>query len=71
MTQGSASISDRCSIAASARIRIASATACSGSTSISTTSMRSSRRLRLFSHNRFNLFGLHDRDHGDGRRSQP
>jgi DUF1365 family protein len=25
-----------------------------------------SRRLRLFSHNRFNLFGLHDRDHGDG-----
>ena len=25
-----------------------------------------SRRLRLFSHNRFNLFSLHDRDHGDG-----
>jgi uncharacterized protein len=24
------------------------------------------RRLRLFSHNRFNLFSLHDRDHGDG-----
>ena len=24
------------------------------------------RRLRLFSHNRFNLFGLYDRDHGDG-----
>ena len=23
-------------------------------------------RLRLFSHNRFNLFALHDRDHGDG-----
>jgi uncharacterized protein len=26
-----------------------------------------SRRLRLFSHNRFNLFSFHDRDHGDGR----
>ncbi len=26
-----------------------------------------SRRLRLFSHNRFNLFSLHDRDFGDGR----
>jgi DUF1365 family protein len=25
-----------------------------------------SARLRLFSHNRANLFGLHDRDHGDG-----
>lgn len=25
-----------------------------------------SRRLRLFSHNRFNLFSLYDRDHGDG-----
>ncbi len=25
------------------------------------------RRLRLFSHNRFNLFSIHDRDHGDGR----
>ena len=24
------------------------------------------RRLRLFSHNRFNLFSLYDRDHGDG-----
>ena len=24
------------------------------------------RRLRLFSHNRFNLFSLHDRDHGEG-----
>jgi DUF1365 family protein len=24
------------------------------------------RRLKLFSYNRFNLFGLHDRDHGDG-----
>jgi len=24
------------------------------------------RRLRLFSRNRFNLFGLYDRDHGDG-----
>ena len=24
------------------------------------------RRLRLFSHNRFNVFSLHDRDHGDG-----
>jgi DUF1365 family protein len=24
------------------------------------------RRLRLFSHNRFNLFSLNDRDHGDG-----
>jgi hypothetical protein len=24
-------------------------------------------RLRLFSHNRFNLVSLHDRDHGDGR----
>jgi uncharacterized protein len=23
-------------------------------------------RLRLFSHNRFNLFSLYDRDHGDG-----
>src|SRR3546814_19411731 len=23
-------------------------------------------RLRLFSHNRFNLLALHDRDHGDG-----
>jgi DUF1365 family protein len=26
------------------------------------------RRLRLFSHNAFNLVGFHDRDHGDGRR---
>ncbi|MGI9169945.1 MAG: DUF1365 domain-containing protein [Caulobacteraceae bacterium] len=26
-----------------------------------------SRRLRLFSHDRFNLFSFHDRDHGDGR----
>ncbi|MGI8841018.1 MAG: DUF1365 domain-containing protein [Caulobacteraceae bacterium] len=26
-----------------------------------------SRRLRLFSHNRFNLFSFFDRDHGDGR----
>lgn len=26
-----------------------------------------SARLRWFSHNRFNLFALHDRDHGDGR----
>jgi uncharacterized protein len=26
-----------------------------------------SSRLRLFSHNRFNLFSFHDRDHGDGR----
>ncbi|WP_127091433.1 DUF1365 domain-containing protein [Aquabacter cavernae] len=25
-----------------------------------------SARLRLFSHNRFNLFAFHDRDHGDG-----
>lgn len=25
-----------------------------------------SARLRFFSHNRFNLFSLHDRDHGDG-----
>lgn len=25
------------------------------------------RRLRLFSHNRFNVFSFHDRDHGDGR----
>jgi len=25
-----------------------------------------SAKLRLFSHNRFNLFALHDRDHGDG-----
>ena len=25
-------------------------------------------RLRLFSHNRFNLFSLNDRDHGDGGR---
>jgi len=25
------------------------------------------RRLRLFSHNRFNIFSFHDRDHGDGR----
>ena len=25
------------------------------------------RRLRLFSHNRFNLFSFFDRDHGDGR----
>jgi len=25
------------------------------------------RRLRFFSHNRFNLFSFHDRDHGDGR----
>ncbi len=25
-----------------------------------------SRRLRFFSHNRFNLFSFHDRDHGDG-----
>jgi DUF1365 family protein len=25
-----------------------------------------SRRLRLFSHNRFNLVSFHDRDHGDG-----
>jgi uncharacterized protein len=25
-----------------------------------------SGKLRLFSHNRFNLFSLHDRDHGDG-----
>lgn len=24
-------------------------------------------RLRFFSHNRYNLFSLHDRDHGDGR----
>lgn len=24
------------------------------------------RRLRLFSYNRFNIFALHDRDHGDG-----
>ena len=28
------------------------------------------RRLRLFSHNRFNLFSFHDRDHG-GRRAEP
>jgi DUF1365 family protein len=27
------------------------------------------RRCRLFSHNRANLFSLHDRDHGDGRQS--
>lgn len=27
-----------------------------------------SRRLRLFSYNRFNLFSLYDRDHGDGTR---
>jgi DUF1365 family protein len=27
---------------------------------------RLDRRLRLFSYNRFNLFSLHDRDHGDG-----
>jgi DUF1365 family protein len=26
-----------------------------------------SRELRLFSHNRFNLFSFHDRDHGDGK----
>jgi len=26
------------------------------------------RALRLFSHNRFNLFSFHDADHGDGRR---
>jgi DUF1365 family protein len=26
-----------------------------------------SRRLRLFSHDRFNLVSFHDRDHGDGR----
>ena len=26
-----------------------------------------SRRLRLFSHNRFNLYSFFDRDHGDGR----
>lgn len=25
------------------------------------------RRMRLFSHNRFNVFSFHDRDHGDGR----
>ncbi|MEM9105358.1 MAG: DUF1365 domain-containing protein [Pseudomonadota bacterium] len=25
-----------------------------------------SQKLRLFSHNRFNLFSIHDRDHGDG-----
>lgn len=25
------------------------------------------RRLRLFSHNRFNLFSIHDRDHGTGK----
>ena len=31
------------------------------------------RRLRLFSHNRFNLYSLHDRDHGprDGRPLRP
>jgi DUF1365 family protein len=28
-----------------------------------------SSRLRLFSHNRFNLFSFHDRDHGDDRES--
>ena len=28
-----------------------------------------SRRLRLFSHNAFNLVSFHDRDHGDGRPS--
>jgi len=30
-----------------------------------------SRRLRLFSHNRFNLFSLFDRDHGDGTGLEP
>lgn len=25
------------------------------------------KRLRLFSHNRFNIFSVHDRDHGDGK----
>lgn len=29
------------------------------------------RRLPLFSYNRFNLFSLHDRDHGDGTRLGP
>lgn len=29
------------------------------------------RRLRLFSHNRFNLFSLYDRDHGDGALALP
>ncbi|MCE7901189.1 MAG: DUF1365 domain-containing protein [Gammaproteobacteria bacterium PRO9] len=28
-------------------------------------------RLRLFSHNRFNLFSFHDRDHGDGMATSP
>jgi len=28
-------------------------------------------RLRLFSHNRFNLFSFHDRDHGDGSTMSP
>lgn len=29
------------------------------------------RRLRLFSHNRFNLFSFHDADHGSGRTEPP
>lgn len=28
-------------------------------------------RLRLFSHNRFNLFSFHDRDHGEGKATSP
>lgn len=28
-------------------------------------------KLRLFSHNRFNLFSLHDRDHGEGAAQSP
>ena len=28
-------------------------------------------KLRLFSHNRFNLFSFHDRDHGEGARKSP
>ncbi len=28
-------------------------------------------KLRLFSHNRFNLFSFHDRDHGEGARTSP
>jgi DUF1365 family protein len=29
------------------------------------------RKLRLFSHNRFNIFSFHDRDHGDGPAATP
>jgi DUF1365 family protein len=28
-------------------------------------------RLHLFSHNRFNLFSFHDRDHGEGETTSP